>query len=1412
MDTELNFRIKADASPIISASQQAGTALDGIGKKAVDTSATGKQASDSFASSIDSLGKSAQSALSKFEEQQSVINKLTASFDNALNPTIEFGEKLRLLGNEGRSETDILKVMGAEASKFADIAKANGQAVEPLTRKYADLYQETQKGGSGFESFGKAITEFARHPLESAKEGIVSLLEKMGPTAVGIGGVATAIGAAGLALFKMVDDLSDTAEQLDNLSKITGMSTQDLQALQQVAKEAGLEGMDLGRSIAYLNQQLGKPEGKEFELKLKAIGIATTDVSGKQKDAIQILDELRIALLGANSTTEASQIGLQILGVRYRDLLVPVLDVNQGIREGMEIQKKSGPVWDDITQNKLLAFDTMMDKVGRSWDTFLMKAKLAITYIGTYGVIGFDSWILAIYKCEVTIASWAITAVNAIIKVIEAFNKLPGVNIPLDSLKASLIGLTAQMMNAGIQAKLYEEKINDELKATQASEKAHKAGGLTLADFLKKLKAVTDETKDHTKELEAERKKLEELKNLKPAEIWKDIGNVLKDANAELDKHNAKIDKYELDLRTQLLPTAEQIVGGFVNIQGSIADTNKELDKFSDDIIHDMSRWKSEDDAWCAAWVKNNGTAVDSSKGFGNEVSTIFTNMVQQLADNIIEWKGWGATLLSTVKSLAKSLLSSFLEGLLKPLTKQMQEWGSTLGDWFGKLFSSEGSVGKNILSSFTSLFTGSQQMIGGTSTEDFVGPLQQGQTATGGSSWYGKAAGAGGGAYLVYQGMTTPGAKGWGETIAGGASVGTSIAPGIGTAIGAIAATAMKTIQAAFSGNWIAKTAMGIGSAGVLTLLQSMLGKSTSVAGQMEVKRDLGGVELPGGVFKSFYEALGLNEGESYGVRKDLYTSPQFLAQIAGPLAKEQGRMEEFLTSLEKVKTAWGTFNFRAAFELGESTGDWSDLNEQFQDAYEHSEQLAKVFPKWREELTMAEDPLLKAANDFAALSEADQKLFTGFTDLRGVMQMVSDSEKQLAADANNVYQAFFETGAMSDDFRKSLGDLGANMAAFETYSNVIGMANSFATARAEWEQDGTVMAGLSDIFVQAGINLSVLDNAALLPGLREGLSTLQSLAASIADAFADLIPKTLDPIQQFIEEGIISPELIASLANIIPDFATSGLYEQMQSMADLIQARNALSGDLTEEGQAALQSINDKLATLVPSVLTALNTAQTDAKTKIDQYTKDMTAALDIAAEYIKGTLATAREAVLSDLDIIIGKIGEVATVSENLSGTIADSITTGFGDAFSQVGEMVTQYWNNLIQGIGSAAGLVGTIGGNLVQSIGSEVAGYQQYLESIGATAAEYLQTVGSANGLSQFIPQYASGTDYVPRTGIYQLERGEAVIPAGENRGSVTVNIIGDITAYGLDDLDKKIALSIKRTFKLGGLSYLGATK
>jgi hypothetical protein len=184
---------------------------------------------------------------------QSIIS----AFDEALNPTKRLAEQVKLLETAGKSSSDIWQVMGERMKTAADAARANSQAVDPLVQKHIDLAKASKGSAFSFESLGKAIQDFSQNPVQSAKSGVSSLLGALGPTAVGIGAVGTAAIAAGVAVFELAKNAAESAEQIKNLSYATGMTVEDVQALQRLGQERGLG--DLTGMIEKLNAQLGSP-------------------------------------------------------------------------------------------------------------------------------------------------------------------------------------------------------------------------------------------------------------------------------------------------------------------------------------------------------------------------------------------------------------------------------------------------------------------------------------------------------------------------------------------------------------------------------------------------------------------------------------------------------------------------------------------------------------------------------------------------------------------------------------------------------------------------------------------------------------------------------------------------------------------------------------------------------------------------------------------------------------------------------------------------------------------------------------------------------------------------------------------------------------------------------------------------
>jgi hypothetical protein len=59
-----------------------------------------------------------------------------------------------------------------------------------------------------------------------------------------------------------------------------------------------------------------------------------------------------------------------------------------------------------------------------------------------------------------------------------------------------------------------------------------------------------------------------------------------------------------------------------------------------------------------------------------------------------------------------------------------------------------------------------------------------------------------------------------------------------------------------------------------------------------------------------------------------------------------------------------------------------------------------------------------------------------------------------------------------------------------------------------------------------------------------------------------------------------------------------------------------------------------------------------------------------------------------------------------------------------------------------------------------------------LKALGLTPAQLQRIIQQAGALDgdQILDSYAAGTNYVPKTGLYELHQGERVVPVNQNRG------------------------------------------
>jgi ABC-type transporter Mla subunit MlaD len=1043
-----------------------------------------------------------------------------ASFNEALNPTGLLTEKLRLLEAAGKSSGEIMAVMGSQIKAAAETAKANSQAIDPLVQKYADLANAAKSGGFSIESFGKTLTDFARNPMSSAKEGIAGFAEKLGPAAAGLAGIASAAIAAGAAIFKLAESTADEAEQITNLSLRTGIGVERVQSLQKAAELMGVSGETVVSAVSKINLELGKfGTGGEFTKGITSLGISLEDASGKAKPAVELLSELRTKLLDIEDPSERAQVATAVLGRRNQELVPLLVSAKENLFDLAKQLEDTGAVMDKVAIDQAMKLDEKLDLLSARFAKVKTVAKEAAvgTALAVSDLFTGDFWKLLtenlakgagmqsvqLASLQMRIKEAADAAVEAAKKTEEAGQKAADAaglaKMKEEDLYNERLKLLSQgRENVDLLLKLQEaqEKLNTAIEKG-LSHKEKEAALNAVLSIRDQIKAREDEARAYEKALDAvqrmQRERYEEAEKLKQKEAEEEKKR-LEDQQAFSAKLQAEINKAAAGLE-KIKPESPL---------KDLIPTEKD--------IHEMESRSAEFSRIAAGWGKE---AISIGKEMREQISTVVNDFGKKVAESIVHWKGLGNAVKEFFTSLAESTLRVVVERLFQPLQSSVEKvvdsifeklfnpgsdkastsnltpesgsWGNLLGtaenglsDWLksattpaeaGPSISGILAAGNPLLQIYRPIQYSPAQSPG------FVGPtldMLKGGT-TGGIFGVGGTAGAliqgglmAGGTTAFLDSFRQNGVRGWVEAIGGGAAIGAaigSVVPVIGTGIGA----AFGAVGGAIS-------------KGFQSLVGLFTGKNAYQAGAKELSRDFGGITMSADDLEKYLNSIGISESQAYPIRKDIESSSRFLVEVSGPLAAAQGKTQEFLKSLEAVKTAWGTFDFRKQYELGELTGDWTELDEAFKAAFKDSQALNKNVPDWQSKLLMLGDQTKQTASEFQnlykqfeetktvsdefaeflkknadALDEAT-KSSSAFADelaaarkaleikpLLDGLKNLRDGISGMVPAVDTIYDRFLKTGDITDAFAAKITELGGDISKFTEVSGLVKLNSYF-------------------------------------------------------------------------------------------------------------------------------------------------------------------------------------------------------------------------------------------------------------------------------------------------------------------------------------------------------------------------------
>ena len=179
--------------------------------------------------------------------------------------------------------------------------------------------------------------------------------------------------AAGTALFGGAVKAGQFADELLDLSAVTGVHTDELQRWRYMAVAAGTDTDAVADALSRMNRQMveGDEFGKRLERTAESYGVALRDANGEVRAGTDVITDLMMAIAEIEDPTERARAGAQAFG-RDWEAIAPIVDL------GTEaIQNFAGQ--DVISRDKL----EQMNEFRQSWDELKHGLQMAF-----YEIVG----------------------------------------------------------------------------------------------------------------------------------------------------------------------------------------------------------------------------------------------------------------------------------------------------------------------------------------------------------------------------------------------------------------------------------------------------------------------------------------------------------------------------------------------------------------------------------------------------------------------------------------------------------------------------------------------------------------------------------------------------------------------------------------------------------------------------------------------------------------------------------------------------------------------------------------------------------------------------------------------------------------------------------------------------------------
>lgn len=301
-------------------------------------------------------------ALRQVNQETRDIDKELRQVENALkfNPTNVdlWRQKQQLLTDKVRETKDKLDLL-----KQAQ-AQMDTDGVDKNSREYRDLQREIITTEDKVKNFEGQLRKVGDVNLRAASEQVKDLGKKLESAGQALIPLSAAGGAVAGGIGALAYKSGQAADDLNTLSKVTGIGTKDLQKYNAAADLVDVSTEAIAKSHGKLTKNMSaaangsKSQAAAFE----KLGVKITNADGSLRDSDEVFQDVVSALGGMKNETERDALAMQLMGKSAMELNPLIEDQGETYKNVSDTLKKYDMDFvDQETLDKANEFNDQLD-------------------------------------------------------------------------------------------------------------------------------------------------------------------------------------------------------------------------------------------------------------------------------------------------------------------------------------------------------------------------------------------------------------------------------------------------------------------------------------------------------------------------------------------------------------------------------------------------------------------------------------------------------------------------------------------------------------------------------------------------------------------------------------------------------------------------------------------------------------------------------------------------------------------------------------------------------------------------------------------------------------------------------------------------------------------------------------------